>query len=115
MKTVILCGGLGTRLSEETKVIPKPMVKIGNQPILCHILDIYLRHGFKDCIWATGYKSHVIEKFFKKAIICILFEKSVWKIKVTAKTKIPSNEATIFVLKPAINKRGKKNSTAREG
>ena len=48
-------------------------------------------------------------------MICILLEKSVWKIKVTAKTKIPSNEATILVLKPAINNIGRKNSTAKEG
>ena len=45
MKVVILCGGLGTRLSEETKVRPKPMVKIGNKLILCHIMDIYQHYG----------------------------------------------------------------------
>tara|TARA_Y100001970_G_C14127329_1_gene799692 strand:- start:263 stop:964 length:702 start_codon:yes stop_codon:yes gene_type:complete len=66
MKTIILCGGLGTRLSEETKLIPKPMVKIGNKPILCHIMDIYFKYGFKDFILATGYKSEVIKNFFKK-------------------------------------------------
>ena len=44
MKVVILCGGLGARLSEETKVRPKPMVKIGNKPILCHIIDIYQQY-----------------------------------------------------------------------
>ena len=47
MKVVILCGGLGSRLAEETKLIPKPMVKIGNKPILCHIMDIYKFYGFK--------------------------------------------------------------------
>ena len=66
IKTVILCGGLGTRLSEETKIIPKPMVKIGNIPILCHILNIYSKYGFNDFLLATGYKSKIIENFFKK-------------------------------------------------
>ena len=47
MKVVILCGGLGSRLAEETKLIPKPMVKIGNKPILSHIMDIYEFFGFK--------------------------------------------------------------------
>ena len=45
MKVVILCGGLGSRLAEETRLIPKPMVKIGNKPILCHIIDIYQHYG----------------------------------------------------------------------
>ncbi len=66
MKVVILCGGLGSRLAEETKLIPKPMVKIGNKPILCHIMDIYKFYGFKDFILATGYKNKIIENFFKK-------------------------------------------------
>ena len=62
MKIVILAGGLGTRLSEETKLIPKPMVRIGNKPILWHIINIYRYYGFKDFIIATGYKSEIIEK-----------------------------------------------------
>ena len=66
MKVVILCGGLGSRLAEETKLIPKPMVKIGNKPILSHIMDIYEFFGFKDFILATGYKNKIIENFFKK-------------------------------------------------
>ena len=66
MKIVILAGGLGTRLSEETKLIPKPMVKIGNKPILWHIINIYRHYGFKDFIIATGYKSNIIEKYFSK-------------------------------------------------
>jgi glucose-1-phosphate cytidylyltransferase len=66
MKIVILAGGLGTRLSEETKLIPKPMVKIGNKPILWHIINIYRYYGFKDFIIATGYKSNIIEKYFSK-------------------------------------------------
>ena len=66
MKVVILCGGLGSRLAEETKLIPKPMVKIGNKPIVCHIMDIYKFYGFTDFILATGYKNKIIENFFKK-------------------------------------------------
>lgn len=66
MKIVILCGGLGSRLSEETKLIPKPMVKIGNIPIVQHLINIYSFYGFKNFILATGYKNKVIEKYFKK-------------------------------------------------
>ena len=65
MKVVILCGGLGSRLSEETKVKPKPMVKIGNKPILCHIIDTYKYYGFKNFILALGYKGNYIKNFFK--------------------------------------------------
>lgn len=66
MKTIILCGGLGTRLGIETKKIPKPMVKINNKPILEHIIDNYKKYGFNEFILATGYKHQVIEKYFKK-------------------------------------------------
>lgn len=65
MKVVILCGGLGSRLSEETKKKPKPMVKIGNVPILIHILKIYKKYGFNNFILATGYKHKIIEQYFK--------------------------------------------------
>ena len=68
MKIVILAGGLGTRLSEETKLIPKPMVEIGKKPILWHIIKYYRSFGFKDFIIASGYKSEIIEKYFKKRI-----------------------------------------------
>ena len=54
MKVIILCGGLGSRLSEETKKTPKPMVKIGNSPILVHILNIYKKYGFNDFILANA-------------------------------------------------------------
>ena len=63
MKVIILCGGLGSRLSEETKLIPKPMVKIGGIPILKHIMKIYSFYGFNDFIVATGYKSKILEKY----------------------------------------------------
>ncbi len=66
MKIVILCGGLGSRLSEETKLIPKPMVKIGKIPIIQHLINVYSFYGFNDFILATGYKNKVIEKYFKK-------------------------------------------------
>ena len=65
MKVVILAGGLGTRLSEYTKVIPKPMVKIGSFPIIVRIMHHYLKFGFNDFIIATGYKSFVFKKYFK--------------------------------------------------
>ena len=65
MKVVILCGGLGSRLSEETKLKPKPMVKIGKKPILVHIMETYKKFGFNDFILAGGYKYKFIEKYFQ--------------------------------------------------
>lgn len=64
MKTVIFAGGHGTRISEESGVRPKPMVEIGNKPILWHILKIYSHHGINDFIICCGYKSHVIKEYF---------------------------------------------------
>jgi glucose-1-phosphate cytidylyltransferase len=64
MKAVILAGGLGTRLSEETVMKPKPMVEIGNMPILWHIMKIYSCHGINDFIICLGYKSYMIKEFF---------------------------------------------------
>ena len=66
MKTVILCGGLGTRLSEETVNKPKPLVKIGKYPIIWHIINIYKHYGFKDFILATGFKEKMFKKYFQK-------------------------------------------------
>jgi glucose-1-phosphate cytidylyltransferase len=65
MKIVILAGGLGTRLSELTKTIPKPMVKIGGYPIIIHIMKHYIKYGFKNFYIAIGYKGYVIKKYFK--------------------------------------------------
>ena len=65
MKVTILAGGLGTRLSEYTKTIPKPMVKIGKYPILVHIIMLYAKNGLKDFYILMGYKSYVIKKYFK--------------------------------------------------
>ncbi|WP_424244262.1 glucose-1-phosphate cytidylyltransferase [Elusimicrobium posterum] len=64
MKVVLLAGGLGTRLSEETELKPKPMVEIGGYPILWHIMKIYSHYGFNDFVVLTGYKSHVIKDYF---------------------------------------------------
>ena len=64
MKTVILCGGLGTRISEETSIKPKPMVEIGGNPILWNIMKTYERYGFNDFVLALGYKGHIIKDYF---------------------------------------------------
>ena len=64
MKTVILCGGLGTRLSEETQIKPKPMVEIGGRPILWNIMKSYEKYGYKDFILALGYKGELIKDYF---------------------------------------------------
>ncbi len=64
MKAVILAGGLGSRLSEETQTRPKPMVEIGGKPILWHIMKIYAHHGITDFIVCLGYKGYVIKEYF---------------------------------------------------
>ena len=68
MKVVILAGGLGTRISEYTKTIPKPMIKINNKPILRLIIDHYLRYGFNEFYIALGYKGNIIKKYFEKIL-----------------------------------------------
>ena len=75
MKVVILAGGYGTRISEYTKFIPKPMIRIKKYPLIFYIMKIYAKYGFKDFVVATGYKSEVIEKYFKKRI-------KDWKVKI---------------------------------
>ncbi|MDP3941913.1 MAG: sugar phosphate nucleotidyltransferase [bacterium] len=64
MKTIILCGGLGTRLKEETEFKPKPMVYVGDKPIIWHIMKIYAHYGFNEFILALGYKADYIKEFF---------------------------------------------------
>lgn len=64
MKVVILCGGKGTRLREETEYRPKPMVEIGGRPIIWHIMKLYSHYGFKDFILCTGYKKEIIKEYF---------------------------------------------------
>ena len=73
MKVVILAGGFGTRLSEYTEAIPKPMVPIGGKPIIEHIMEIYSGYGHKEFYIALGYKGEVIKEYFKN------FKKN-WKI-----------------------------------
>jgi glucose-1-phosphate cytidylyltransferase len=64
LKTIILAGGLGTRLSEETVLRPKPMVEIGGHPLLWHIMNIYAHHGFGEFVVALGYKGEVVKDYF---------------------------------------------------
>lgn len=64
MKVVILCGGMGTRLSEETITIPKPMIEIGGKPILWHIMKIFSHYGFNDFIICLGYRGYLIKEYF---------------------------------------------------
>jgi len=66
MKVVILAGGLGSRLSEYTKILPKPMVKVLGTPIIVRIIKNYVKYGFKEFLIASGYKSKIIEKYFQK-------------------------------------------------
>lgn len=64
MKAIILAGGLGTRISEETHLKPKPMIEVGGRPILWHILKIYSQHGINDFVICCGYKGYVIKEYF---------------------------------------------------
>jgi len=66
LKVVILAGGFGTRISEESVLKPKPMIEIGGKPILWHIMKIYLAHGLSDFIICCGYKGHMIKEYFSK-------------------------------------------------
>lgn len=69
MKTVILAGGLGTRISEETQAIPKPMIEIGGKPILWHIMKLYSAHGINDFIICCGYRGYLIKEYFANYFI----------------------------------------------
>jgi glucose-1-phosphate cytidylyltransferase len=64
MKAVLLAGGLGTRISEESVMRPKPMIEIGNRPILWHIMKIYAHHGIRDFVVCLGYKSYMVKEYF---------------------------------------------------
>jgi glucose-1-phosphate cytidylyltransferase len=65
MKTILLAGGMGTRLMEETATRPKPMVEIGGQPVLWHLMQLYASHGFKEFLIACGYKGEMIKEYFR--------------------------------------------------
>jgi glucose-1-phosphate cytidylyltransferase len=69
MKTVILAGGLGTRISEESHLRPKPMIEVGGRPILWHIMTLYSRHGFNDFVVCLGYKGYVIKEYFANYVL----------------------------------------------
>lgn len=69
MKTVILAGGLGTRISEESHLRPKPMIEIGGRPILWHIMTLYARHGFDDFIVCLGYKGYMVKEYFANYVL----------------------------------------------
>ena len=66
MKVILLAGGFGTRLSEYTKTIPKPMINIAGKPMLLHIMKLYAKYGYKDFYIALGYKGKIIKNFFNK-------------------------------------------------
>ena len=83
MKVILLAGGLGTRLSEYTKTIPKPMVSVAGKPMLIHIMNHYAKYGFKDFYIALGYKGEIIKKYFNK-------NKFKWNV-----TLIPTGEKTM--------------------
>src|SRR5262249_62055220 len=68
MKTVILAGGLGTRLAEETEIRPKPMVEVGGRPLLWHIVKHYAHFGLKEFVVALGYKGELIKRYFIDSI-----------------------------------------------
>jgi glucose-1-phosphate cytidylyltransferase len=69
MKTVILAGGLGTRISEESHLKPKPMIEIGGRPILWHIMKLYSHYGFNDFIVCLGYKGYVVKEYFSNYVL----------------------------------------------
>jgi len=69
MKLIILAGGLGTRISEETTLKPKPMIEIGGRPILWHIMKIYAQHGINDFVLCLGYKGYLIKEFFANYVL----------------------------------------------
>jgi glucose-1-phosphate cytidylyltransferase len=69
MKAVILAGGLGTRISEETNLKPKPMIEIGGKPIIWHIMKIYSAYGITEFIICCGYKGYIIKEYFEADLI----------------------------------------------
>jgi glucose-1-phosphate cytidylyltransferase len=99
MKLVIFAGGLGTRLSEETDYVPKPMVKIGKKPILWHIIKYYSVFGFSEFIICGGYKIQVIKNYFKK-----LSKEKSWNIRVINTGKNSNTGERLKRIQKYINK-----------
>lgn len=64
MKVVILAGGYGTRIGEESQLRPKPLIEIGEKPIICHIMSIYSKYGYNDFVICLGYKGYMIKEYF---------------------------------------------------
>ena len=98
MQLVIFAGGLGTRISEETDYVPKPMVKIGKRPILWHIMKYYSVYGFTEFIICGGYKIHIIKNYVKK-----LKRNQIWNIKVINTGKISNTGERLKRVKKFIN------------
>ena len=69
MKVVILAGGMGTRMSDETRSLPKPMVEIGDKPILWHIMKLYASHGFNEFVICLGYRGYLIKEYFSNYLM----------------------------------------------
>ena len=80
MKAVILAGGIGSRLSEETVLRPKPMVEIGGKPILWHIMNTYGAYGINEFVIALGYKQEVVKEYFLNFTPSITIYPSIWKL-----------------------------------
>ena len=98
MKVLILAGGFGTRLSEYTHEIPKPMVTVGNIPIIVHIMNLYAMYGYKEFIIATGYKSEVINNYFTENAESIISKnEDVIKLKYNS-NKNSQNQLTLTIL-----------------
>ena len=74
MKVVILAGGFGSRISEKTHSIPKPMIEIGGKPIIMHIIERYIRYGYTDFLIALGYKGEIVKQYFANYHLIILTE-----------------------------------------
>ncbi|MEP6658029.1 MAG: glucose-1-phosphate cytidylyltransferase [Betaproteobacteria bacterium] len=90
MKTVILAGGRGTRLAEETAVRPKPMVEIGDRPMLWHLMSIYAAHGFREFVVACGYKGEVIKQYFGD----VFFHHADWTVDLKTGERTVLNQQT---------------------
>ena len=101
MQVVILAGGLGTRLAEETDLIPKPMVRIGLEPILVHIMRIFAKFGHKEFIVATGYKQNIVQEYFDANFE--IFNNEGWEISLVDTGLSTSTGGRLSKVMPMIN------------